>query len=101
MVNSKIEEKREIPKLDRAKGFFLNTGVKQCKNSLLKKRLQTLIHSKGMSEPDFFHSLNISRQYWYYLSWGIWETNNPMKIKIALALETDSLAIWKEKENGE
>lgn len=73
-------------------------GVKQCKNYLLKNRLHTLIISKGLSEPDFFNSLGFSRQYWYFISWGIWDTKPEDKIRIAEALNVDSSVIWQSAD---
>lgn len=79
---------------DKEESFFCNERVKQCKNILLKTRLQVLIQSKGMSEADFYNKLGISRQYWYYISWGIWECPIDLKVRISQELNTDSSAIW-------
>lgn len=76
------------------KDFFSDKGVKRRKDATLKIRLQALIQSKGMSEPEFFNSLELSRQYWYYISWGIWPCPIWLKVKIAKALNTDSSAIF-------
>lgn len=73
--------------------------VKQCKSPMLKNRLRTLILSKGMSEPDFFSDLGFSRQYWYFISWGIWETKPEDKIRIAKALDVDSSVIWRDEKH--
>ena len=91
--------------------FFCKEGVKESKpesfrkagekDQLLKKRLQTLIISKGMSESDFYHSLEISKQYWYFISWGIWACPIPLKVRISKKLNTDSSAIWVLKEEKE
>jgi len=78
------------------RAIFLAQSVKERKNYPLKNRLKTLINAGGMSEPDFFNKIQISRQLWYYYSWGIWETPIPMKVKIAQALDTDSSAIFLE-----
>lgn len=69
-------------------------GVNGRKDGLLKTRLQTLIHSQGLSEPEFFGKVGISRQYWYLLSWGISECPIEIKVKIARLLQTDSSAIF-------
>lgn len=79
--------------------IFLDSSVRRRKDELLKNRLQTLIFSRGMSESEFYSSLNLSRQVWYALSWGIWKPTQSMKIKVAMALGVDSRAIWKENEN--
>lgn len=84
--------------------LFLNSAVKRCKDKSLKIRLQTLINSKGLSEPDFYNSLGYSRQVWYAISWGIWEATIEHKVRIAKALDVDSSVIWQEREvvqNGE
>ncbi len=82
------------------KNFFLNKGVKECKDTLLKERLKTLIHSKGLSEADFYNSIGLSRQYWYFISWGIWSCSIELKVKIAKALEVDSSVVFIYKEGG-
>ena len=57
--------------------------VKARKDQALKIRLQTLIKERGMSEPQFFRKLELSRQYWYFISWGIWNCPDWLKVKIA------------------
>lgn len=78
--------------------FFLNSDVRRCKDKALKIRLQTLIKAKGMSEADFYNELGYSRQVWYAMSWGVWETSIEHKVKIARALGVDSSVIWQEKK---
>ncbi len=84
--------------LDSSKKF--KESVTMRKNKLLKNRLKTLILAKGISEPEFFHSLDMSRQQWYYLSWGIVEALPHLKIRIAEALGCDTSVIFKEVEDG-
>ncbi len=74
----------------------VNESVKSRKCPLLKERLKTLIYKRGMTEPEFFNSLNITRQNWYYISWGLDNTPLGLKIKIAQALDTDTSNIWRE-----
>lgn len=69
-------------------------SVRYCKNKELKIRFQTLIFNKGMSEKEFRDKIGVSRQIWYYISWGVWDCKDSMKIKIAMALNTDSRVIW-------
>ena len=76
--------------------FFFNRGVKHCKDEILKTRLRTLIHSKGMSEPDFYHKVGLSKQYWYELSWGIWDIPIELKVKISQTLGVDSSVIFQK-----
>ncbi len=80
------------------KNFFLRQGVKQNKNALLKARLRTLIYARGMNEAEFYHSIGLGKQYWYEISWGIWDCPDNIKVKIAQALETDSCVIWRAEE---
>ena len=75
--------------------FFLNSKVKKSKDKGLKIRLQTLIKAKGMSEADFYKGLGYSKQVWYAMSWGIWETAIEQKVKIAKTLGVDSSVIWQ------
>jgi hypothetical protein len=80
--------------------IFLNSHIRKVKDRTLKLRLQTLIKAKGLSEKDFYKSLNYSPQVWYALSWGIWEANIETKVKVARALEVDSSVIWQEVKDG-
>ena len=80
--------------------FFLNKGVNKGKDKDLKNRLQTIIKSKGMSEADFYNSIGLSRQYWYFISWGIWKPNEDLMFKISRALDVDSRLIFQEEKNG-
>ena len=74
--------------------IFLSSEVRSGKDKILKNRLQALISSKKLSELEFYTSLGFSKQVWYALSWGIWDATLSTKIKVALALGTDSRAIW-------
>lgn len=76
--------------------FFIQTKVKQCKNALLKLRLQTLIFDRGLSESKFYKKIGLTKQYWYALSNGIFEPTLEIKIKIARELKTDSSLIFQE-----
>ncbi len=84
--------------------FFCREGVKKqptttYKDTLLKTRLRTLILEHGMkSESEFFQSIDISRQYWYRISWGLDICPSYLKIKIAKALDVDSIVIWGSEE---
>lgn len=78
--------------------FFLKSEVRRSKDKTLKIRLQTLIKAKGMSEADFYNQLRYSRQVWYAMSWGIWETSIEHKVRIAKALGVDSSVIWQERK---
>jgi len=78
---------------------FITHEVKKCKNKLLKERLQTLIKASGQSESDFYNKIGLSRQYWYYISWGLWECPLEIKVKIAKSLDTDSAVIFKEEKD--
>lgn len=74
--------------------FFLYTKVRKSKDSVLKIRLQTLIHAKAMSEKEFYQKLGLSKQVWYDISWGRWDVSLWLKIKIAKELDVDSRVIW-------
>jgi len=77
-----------------------DSEVKRSKDALLKERLKTLIRAKGMSEADFYNQLRISRQYWFFISWGLWPCPIEIKVKIAAALGTDTSLIFQEVKNG-
>lgn len=78
--------------------FFVKNEVNKGKDCLLKERFKTLIKNKGMSEADFYNSLHISKQYWFCISWGLWNAPVELKLKIAKALDTDSGLIWQESK---
>ena len=78
--------------------FFCLEGVKGRKCEAIKNRLRALILERGMSEPEFFNSLGISRQLWYSISWGLHNVPPDTKIKISKALGVDSRVIWEMKE---
>jgi len=80
--------------------FFLKKSVKERKNDLLRERLQTLIRNRGWSNHEFYLRAGISRQYYYFISWGLWNPPLDIKIKIAKHLGVDSALIWREEENG-
>ncbi len=76
--------------------FFCLEQVKLCKKPILKERIQTLIKSKGISESEFYNKIGLSRQYWYYISWGIWKPTTELRIKIARELGVDSSVIFQD-----
>lgn len=98
LINVSDAPEREINPNEN-KRFFLNGGVKESKDYALKTRLQTLIRAAGMSEPDFYNQLRLSRQLWYYYSWGVWECPVEVKVRISKALNTDSSAIWQNTKS--
>ncbi len=75
-------------------------AVKESKDRALKIRLQTLINNKGMSEADFYNSLGISKQYWYCISWGLWQAPIDLKIKISKLLDTDTALIFQKGDSN-
>ena len=79
--------------------FFFNSEVNKRiywpKNTILKDRLRTIIKSKGMSEADFYNRIGLTKQYWYFISWGIWECPGDLKVKIASTLDVDSSVIFE------
>lgn len=72
--------------------------VKPRKQQVLKIRLQSFIKSRGMSEPQFFRKLGLSRQRWYYYSWGLWVTPDWLKIRISNELNIPISSIWIQEE---
>jgi len=95
-----FENKPEIVKTSSYpnNSIFFNRGVKHSKKRQLKDRLRTLIRTKKMSESEFYNSIGISRQYWYFISWGIWDCPLDLKFKIAGALSVDSAMIWEREK---
>lgn len=78
--------------------FFCSPRVKHCKNQALKVRFDTLITRAGFSHSEFYGKAGISRQYYYFISWGIWDCPMELKVKIARILSTDSCLIWQEEK---
>jgi len=97
-INSTGEDKNSKSDKSSQDNFFLKEGVKGRKNQVFKIKLQTLILSKGMSEPEFFRKLNISRQRWYYFSWGIWACPDWLKIRISHELNVPIHSIWSDQK---
>ena len=97
-LNSNTEAKKEEAQNTKRKPIFLNSHIRKIKDVSLKIRLQTLIKARGLSEKDFYRSLDYSPQVWYALSWGIWEANIETKVKVAKALEVDSSVIWQDSK---
>ena len=90
-----MSEKSSQEDIIHKKPFFYREGVKQSKKLILKNRLKLLIEAKGMKESEFYNrELQISKQLWYYISWGIWKPSNYLMVKIAKALDTDSSVIF-------
>lgn len=73
----------------------VNKRIYKAKNNTLKDRLRTLIKSKGMSEADFYKLIGLTKQYWYCISWGIWDCPSDLKVKIASTLRVDSSVIFE------
>ena len=86
-----------LPKGDSKISFSFDKSVKECKNELLRERFQTLIKNHGWSNHEFYLRSGLSRQYYYYISWGLWNPPLDVKIKIAKILGVDSALIWKEE----
>lgn len=89
------------PNTSSENSFFLNTDVKKRKDYALKERLRALILAKGISEPEFYKSLDMCRQYWYAISYNIEEPKTYLKIKIAQSLGVDTRAIWEDRGKNE
>ncbi len=85
----------------KGKSFFSVPRVKRGKDEALKIRLQTLIKARGMTEPEFYHKIDLSKQYWYFISWGIWKPTDDLMFKISKSLDVDSRLIFPEKTGGE
>ena len=98
MSDSKIDSSESDKVSD--KSFFCSEGVKksllEAKDKGLKNRLRVLILERGFKEEhNFFQELGLTRQYWYRISWGIDECPIYLKIKIAKALNVDSILIFE------
>lgn len=64
------------------KTFFMREGVKSRKNHILKDRFESAILSCGISNQHFYEKIGISRQQWYYWSWGLKPFPVWLKIKL-------------------
>lgn len=83
------------------KSFFSKEEVISRKDEQLKSRIRTLIADRRLKECEVYHKLGITKQYWYNITWGIWEAPQEMKLKIAKLLCTDTSVIWRGDINGE
>lgn len=68
--------------LARDGSFFINQGVKGCKNKALKIKCESKIEELGMSNEQFYVKTEISRQQWYYWSWGLLPFPTWLKIRL-------------------
>ena len=68
------------------------------KDLVLRTRFQTLIKKAGLTNSQFYEQVGISRQYYYFLSWGLWDCGIDTKLKIAKILNCDSMLIWRGLE---
>lgn len=62
--------------------FSASEGVNTRKNPLFKVRCESAINSTGLSNKDFYLKTRISRQQWYFWSWGIEEFPEYVKIRL-------------------
>ncbi len=62
--------------------FFCNEEVKKCKNPVFKIQCESAITSTGLSNQQFYLKIKVSRQQWYYWSWGIIPFPSWLKIKL-------------------
>lgn len=91
--------KRDLNKFPQEEVKETKFPIKKDKDKALKSRLQTLINDRGLTMHEFLERVRLSAQYWYFLSWGIWETPPAIKRRICEVLQTDSSIIWLEKED--
>lgn len=99
-IKPKIKENKPEPKNDANKTFFLPERVDKRRDKELKLRLRTLISAKGLSEADFYHSIGMSKHFWFRISWGMQECPLDLKVRISQSLGTDSSVIWLPKEEA-
>lgn len=59
-----------------------NNGVVSRKNPVFKIRIDAAIQSTGLSRQNFYRTIGISRQQWYYFSWDIIPFPTWLKIKL-------------------
>lgn len=64
------------------KAFSLSGDVKPRKNQALKVRTESAISSCGLSNKDFYEKVGITRQQWYWWSWGLIEFPEWLKVKL-------------------
>ena len=94
------ETEQEFAQTNNSKedSFFCSKVVKRSKNIILKTRLDTLIKRAGLSQSEFYNKMQISRQLWYFYSWGIWIIPTHMRVKLAEILKCDSSVIFQEEQ---
>lgn len=62
--------------------FSLTREVKGRKDQSFKIRCESAIKSCGLSNKQFYEKVGISRQAWYFYSWGIEPFPDHLKIKL-------------------
>jgi len=98
--NYREEQKETSTTSGKTEPFFCSKVVKHSKNIILKTRLDTLIKRAGLSQSEFYNKMQISRQLWYFYSWGIWIIPTHMRVKLAEILQCDSSVIFQEENNA-
>ncbi len=78
------ENKHKNPSTGHKKGetIFLNEGVTTSKDKVFKIKCESASQSTGLSKEQFYIKTEISRQRWYYWSWGIEPFPSYIKIKL-------------------
>jgi len=104
-TNNSPEENINVSKSNSSdKTFFNHRAVNKLseipKDHRLKARLRSHILRKGYTEPKFKDLLNISRQYWFILSYGLQPTPIHLKVKIGELLDCDSAVLFEEVQDG-
>lgn len=78
----------------------LSNEVKPRKDQALKIRLDSFIKARGLSISDFYREVGISRQLWYYYSWGLWPVPVQVRVRVAIVLKVDSSVLWPPEKRG-
>lgn len=68
--------------------------VKYSYNDIFYEKFQTLLINVGLTQSRLAEKLGTTRQYVWRVAHNLENPTNAMKIKIAQALETDTLCIW-------
>lgn len=76
------KEKKQQTDNSKEDSFFCNRKVRKCKNPVYKILCESAVTSAGLSNEQFYKKAEISRQQWYYWSWGIETFPDWLKIRL-------------------
>jgi len=80
--------------------FFIDAGVTKSKDQAFKIRCEAAVTSTGLTKEQFYLKSNISRQRWYYFSWGLEPFPTYLKVRLCDLFGKSFRDLFLEEKNG-